>query len=97
MDLEDFESSVWIYHEANPEFNWHPTVWKLCNLQKTGGKNPLWKLLTDFNLCESSKPEDWVYGLIGLVADKSLQCRIADLLDLNCDKNCSRCVLGCDD
>lgn len=87
MDLDTFEYRLKGFQNASPEFNWRPTVWSLCNLRKTGGKQPLWKLLTDFNLCESTKEKDRIYGLLGLVADKSPQDRTVDLITVDIFKN----------
>ncbi|OAL54863.1 hypothetical protein IQ07DRAFT_676820 [Pyrenochaeta sp. DS3sAY3a] len=41
--------------------------WSLCELRDLGRKMPLWRLLRDFRLSESSLLVDKVFGLFGLV------------------------------
>ncbi|OAL22711.1 hypothetical protein AYO22_06939 [Fonsecaea multimorphosa] len=86
LGLDEFLSHVNPFRDASSEFTWLPTIWSLVDLRKTGGKKPLLDLISDFELCKSSRTIDKVYGILGLVADLDDGTSPAKLIEVNYEK-----------
>lgn len=54
------------------DFHGHPAapaMWQICDIRRSNGVYPLWRLLREFSNRQSSRPADLVYGFLGMVAD----------------------------
>lgn len=68
MDLVQFlDKAIWLYHNAGLPHT-IPSILGIHAL-RTQGEKTLLELLCGFQHCQSTKPIDRVYGLLGVVAD----------------------------
>ncbi|KAI1763470.1 heterokaryon incompatibility protein-domain-containing protein [Hypoxylon sp. FL1150] len=68
MDLEQFlDKAIWVHHNAGLPHT-IPSILGIHTM-RTQGKKTLLELLCGFQHCQSTKPIDRVYGLLGLVSD----------------------------
>lgn len=86
LGLDDFRSKVDCFRKTKTQFSYQPTIWSLCELRDKGRRKPLWDLMIEFELCQSTKTIDRVYGVLGLVADPNSEPYTADLLEVNYEK-----------
>jgi len=87
MDLDDFQAKLDPFRDLRSEFNYLPTIWTLCNMRaREGKKQPLWELIKDFELCQSTRTVDKIYGFLGLVASEGDQNPLGDLLGVSYEK-----------
>ncbi|KAK3938807.1 heterokaryon incompatibility protein-domain-containing protein [Diplogelasinospora grovesii] len=81
VDIDDLRSQLDAFQHETPELNYQPTIWNLCKLREKQGSRDLWDIISTFELCNSTKTVDKVYGFLGL-ADEGIGGR----LEVNPDK-----------
>lgn len=86
LSLDPFRKKIDEFRITRPEFNYQPTIWSLCALRDKKGSIPLWQLMCDFYLAESSRTVDKVYGFLGLVEETEKETSIADVIEVNYEK-----------